>query len=223
MYRLAPGISFCTVGERLLFLDVLRDRYFCLAAASERSFRRLMSDEELLGEDCSRLDALVGHILVQSEILAPPRACPSPPKPDGSLVEDSEISGLRAAARALVNYGRARCDLRWRGLAASLAAARSAKARMRPRSEATGPATDAMTRKVAAAFRRAARWSSTHDECLAHSIAVARSLYSHGVAADLIIAVRLQPFRAHCWVQHRATLINDRSDNVRDFTPILVI
>jgi len=38
-----------------------------------------------------------------------------------------------------------------------------------------------------------------------------------------VIGIRPDPFLAHCWVQHKGLVLNDDIDNVRTFTPILVI
>ena len=39
----------------------------------------------------------------------------------------------------------------------------------------------------------------------------------------LVFAVMTRPFAAHCWVQLDETVLNDRLDHVRKFTPILVV
>jgi hypothetical protein len=41
--------------------------------------------------------------------------------------------------------------------------------------------------------------------------------------ADLVIGVKLAPFRAHAWVQWRDLLVNEQADVTRLFTPILVV
>ncbi len=44
-----------------------------------------------------------------------------------------------------------------------------------------------------------------------------------GLKPDLIFGVSMRPFRSHCWVQVGDIVINDRLDNIRNFTPILVL
>jgi len=33
----------------------------------------------------------------------------------------------------------------------------------------------------------------------------------------------VRPFQAHCWVQFEDHVLNDHLDNVRNFTPILIV
>jgi len=46
---------------------------------------------------------------------------------------------------------------------------------------------------------------------------------SRGLAADLVVGVRLNPFAAHSWVQAGSHVLNDRMDSVRTYTPVLVL
>ena len=43
-FTLRNGISFCRVGDRIIFLDIVTDRYFCLSPEAEHSFRALAED-----------------------------------------------------------------------------------------------------------------------------------------------------------------------------------
>ena len=41
-YRLCDQVSFCWVAGQAVFLDIRRDRYFCLAPDAEAIFRALL-------------------------------------------------------------------------------------------------------------------------------------------------------------------------------------
>lgn len=76
---------------------------------------------------------------------------------------------------------------------------------------------------VAGAFRRLALYAAPRDRCLSRSLALAHALIDRQVRPELVIGVRLNPFGAHCWVQHGQRLLNESPDQARLFTPILAI
>src|SRR3546814_11385184 len=75
-YSLASGISCCRVAGRFIFLDVPRDRYFCLSAESERCFAQLVDGESLSQREHAVLAQLVaGRLLKDAADEAVPLAC----------------------------------------------------------------------------------------------------------------------------------------------------
>lgn len=120
---------------------------------------------------------------------------------------------------ASVELARAPLALRMLGLNGAISEVSRRKARL-------GPAPVDMTARldsVTGTFTRLRGLISAHDRCLPRSIAIARRLTALGVAPTLTLGVKLQPFGAHCWVRCGDRLISDRWDDVRHFTPILVI
>jgi hypothetical protein len=61
------------------------------------------------------------------------------------------------------------------------------------------------------------------SNCLRDSIALLRFLIRRGVAAELVIGVKLYPFAAHCWVQQGPLILNDNLGGAAGFAPILVL
>jgi hypothetical protein len=61
------------------------------------------------------------------------------------------------------------------------------------------------------------------DRCLPRSIALALRLARDGLAAQLVIGVRTNPFGAHSWAQHEDEVLNDSVEEVLRFTPILIV
>lgn len=77
--------------------------------------------------------------------------------------------------------------------------------------------------EVVAAFRRARRLVSMHEQCLPWALAMARALADPACEARLVIGATVQPFRAHCWVQQGESVLSDRLENVLAFSPVLVV
>lgn len=212
---LRDGISWCMVSERLLFLDVAGDRYFCLDAQAEAAFKRLA--------DGAILEPWESAMLLDTGVVAPSghgtlAPCPPAPCPTGSLCDLSTaqahgIDVLHAAMRLFA----ARVALRTLGLGGSLHQVAKHKARSPAR------ATRAAVERVATSSLRLADWIGSHDQCLPRSIATARHLTSIGAAPTLVIAVKLEPFKAHCWVQWGGLLVNERVEAVQAFTPIRIL
>jgi hypothetical protein len=216
---LRSGISFCDAGGRLLFLDVVADRYFCLADATERAFRS-MTD----GRDHPDRDALAGLLrsgmLIETADATTPIPFGAVCAPTASLL-DAQLPrcGVLPRAAALSTLALTRLSLRRSTLHAILRRLAETKTAS---SKAEVSASNAIE-EVAAAFAWTARIVRSHDQCLSRSIAVARRLAALGLAGDLVIGVRLRPFAAHSWVQADGRLVNDRIDTVRTYTPILAV
>lgn len=61
------------------------------------------------------------------------------------------------------------------------------------------------------------------DRCLVRALAVHSICRRHAIPAKLVLGVRMNPFGAHSWVQYnRAVLVGD-VEQVRLYTPILVV
>ncbi len=214
-HQLRPDISYCDVAGQLVFLDLHRDRYFCLTGASATAFRRLADGGTQASSDWESLAWMVADgVLVEGTA---PLSRPTLVTPLRSLVDDDmSRASAGAIALAIAQITRARIALRFFGLKRTLGSVRP-KRRKPP---CASP--DAKSAGVASAFRQAGLIVSSLDRCLPRSIAIARRCHTLGVAVDLVIGVRLQPFAAHCWVQQGDCIVSDRLDTVRTFTPILV-
>ncbi|HSI16266.1 MAG TPA: lasso peptide biosynthesis B2 protein [Sphingomonas sp.] len=219
-FRLRAGLSFCLVAGKPIFLDTIEDRYFSLSASSEQSFLALIAGDRgpAILEGVARLanDRLLEHTSGDAR----PLPCLSPPVARASLLDAPRppLDPL-ALATAGIELAWVTAMLRRGRLHALIEGVKRRKARL----VSTNPQSGRAMRVAAAAFARTRYWSSPHDRCLARSIAIARRLIATGCGPDLIIAVQVQPFRAHCWVQHQGLLVNDRFDTVEPFTPILVV
>jgi hypothetical protein len=221
-FVLERDISFCQSGGRVIFLDLQRDRYFCLGREAEGAFKRLAAGEALTASEAAALTAAGRQGWLSRVEGSPcvPVACARPPDVrETALEERGSRPDLRCLPPILFDLVAARRDLRRRKLkdivrhlegrkaATKLVAARSTE----------------RVQRIAATFQWSGLLSTLHDQCLPRSLAMMRHLVRHGHRPMLVFAVMTRPFAAHCWVQLGETVLNDQLDHVRKFTPILVV
>ena len=218
MFGLKPGVSFCRVDGRTVFLDVAADRYFCLSPNGEQAFSRLIDGLPIDQEQCAALENLArtGPLLGGAGA-SPIMACAGIDVPRSSRLDAFTRPGLVDTSAAALCLIRSPLRLRLTGLARTLARIERGK-----RHAGAGAAAQRQA-KVASAFARLRLVATEKDNCLTRSIAVAERLIAIGARPHLVIAVKLRPFYAHAWVQCDGWLINDRHEFVRNYTPILVV
>jgi hypothetical protein len=212
--QLAPGVTFCIASGKTVFLDVARDRYLALPERLNSPFRALL--DAGCGPPPSELDALVdagllvaapgpGDPLAPTVVDVPTIALPYQPR--------SILRQLGAHANAAPAIWRVRLGLRLRGLKGELDRLRS-----NPRTTAAAPPEAIAERFIAARSGR-----PIAGDCLVQSLALFGELQRRGCAGKLVFGVTANPFKAHCWVQTDALVLNDDADSVAPFTPILAL
>ena len=214
-YTLAPGVHACRADGRLVFLDLLADRYLMIEPRSE-AILLATAGARASGESSVELDRLCAlGLLAQSNDDRPLGLCVARP-PERSLLErpwrSPSLTAIGAATAAVLA---ASVRLRWRGLARALQGIPD-----------PGPDTaDDVDRTMyhAAAFAELRLAFRTLDRCLPLSLALVRGARRGDRAVRLVIGVKLGPFGAHAWAQRDDLVLNDRLDAVRAFTPVLVV
>ena len=218
MYRLAtnPGVSFGWVEGRVVFLDTGRDRYAALPADLERGFADIVAlggQVEPQAPTTRRLlDTGLFHLGTGSQMLRPlNRALPS--------------HGLEHARRRLSAIDLAQV---WR-----LVAEARRMVRTRPfASMFNDPAIDrhhltaakpiAALAELARRFNHARALVPIAPNCLSDSLALRHWLARRGHRCDLVVAARLEPFAAHCWIEAQGIVLNDTPERIATFVPIAV-
>ena len=210
---LNPALSFCRVDGRHVFLDVARDRYFCLAGPLDLAFAAMVAgtldDAALL----ARLED--ANLLVRSTDGRPLTACPAAARV--SLVDGPLTAEAKLYPGLFFEMARARLSLRCRPLETLLHNFRRKKAGCLRQPKA---ARDELM-IIAHTFARLGLFATTHDQCLPRSLALALYLASRGHAPELVFGVRLNPFKAHCWIECHGAIANSRLDEARHYTPVL--
>lgn len=213
-YALREGLTFCRVDGRFIFLDLPRDRYFCLSPTADQAFLDVTAGDSPMWVAAALRDGLLRETAHDT----PPVACTPPALPRASLHDSHDMVSWTRVLGALTRRSASRAWLRARPLEAVLDRVQERKS-----SRADVELPEAQVSRLAAAYRRAGMLISAQDQCLATSLAVAWQLAGLGATPHLIIGVKLRPFQAHCWVQLGDVVVNDQLDAVRLFTPILVV
>ncbi len=219
-YRLRSDLTYCKVSDRLVFLDLVADRYFCLSPRLEAGFRSILSG----AGDAQRTDDVTPLLLsgLLTEVPGPTKVAPCLlPNPAQTSLLDAPRDAARPLAIGMLAGGiaLARFALRIGRLYRTITGLSERKAAIRD----TRKIDAAAMRDLASQFARTARLTQAHDRCLPRSLALTRYALARGWPVDLVMGVHLRPFAAHCWVQAGTDLLNDRLENVRPFTPILVV
>lgn len=215
--RLRDGVSWCLCAGRAVFLDLERDRFFCLSPDRDAAFRSWAQ-----GVEPGAAPAF--EQLCQSGLLVPDANGGQLPAP-ATLIEatcDLAIdprgkARLGDIAGAVLAQYRASRRLRRLSLQAILATPGAPQRAM--------PAGDVLVRaqRLAAAFSAVGLVLRTADRCLPRAIAMRDQCHRVGIAPVLVFGVRRDPFAAHCWVQLGDAVLVGDLEQVRLFTPILVV
>ncbi|MCP1374691.1 lasso peptide biosynthesis B2 protein [Dyella lutea] len=221
-YVLRSDLSYCQVGQRLVFLDIGSDRYFHLTPPMERGLTKYLT-----GDDCSEIDV---RELVDRSILVEP---PSSKASDQPSIAPADHSAMEVATPsrplriletievfAVVVATRIKLKTSMLGnLLDRLATTRTIRS---ARIASLNDISEQHILDAAAAFRRARLYVPIDMRCLLDSIAMANFLSRRGIAAHVVFGVALDPFSAHCWVQAGNLVLNDSLGNVASHTPIRV-
>lgn len=219
--HLREGASFCIIDGQIILLDLQIDRYFMLSPRANDAFHDLMRGIERDIAPCALHALLSSGILVPDAGGSPLIPCTGKAALTSFLDAGSEAtSAFPSLVQALRAFASARIRLRTMGFASCMRRIKAMKAALSPLSDPRQP--NALF-DTASAFRALDLLITPRDRCLARSFALAARSYQLQQAPDLVLAVKLKPFAAHCWVQSGSMVLNDRVDHVRDFTPVLVV
>ncbi|WP_294251362.1 lasso peptide biosynthesis B2 protein [uncultured Sphingomonas sp.] len=208
-----PSISWCRCAGQAVFLDLEGDRYFCLPEPLDAIFQRWAAGEAI---DRDAHTALVAAGVAGAD----PTQRPQPVSFSVARRDLAHAGPGRAvwtSAKAIFGQLRAKYWLRRRPLANILRDLPS------PAASAARSPGEASLQAIAGAFATSAMVLPAADQCLPRAIAAARLCWHRGLDAALILGVRLHPFAAHSWVQSGDAVVVGDLEQVRLYTPILVL
>lgn len=219
-YALPSNRHVCVANHRCVFLDVAKDRYFCLPPEFEALFQGLLAGTEPPCAESREIDRLIQMgVIVPSDThglgtTIEPVVVRTSSRLDGSLPAPNPWHIIRA----VYTQRKATYDLTHISLQRVLDRLRKAKSKGK-----CGPVPSPVPSGYVSAYQCATRILSTQDQCLRTAVGFTKLLNRDGYYPDLVIGVRMSPFRAHAWVQDQGTILTDTLDTVLPFTPILVI
>lgn len=225
--ELAPDIHFAPIGAQSVVMDLARDRYFAIGPRVTEIVRKVTANVRVPSADCAAdepLDILKRTGAVGDEIrwnIDPgPMSMCSPPC--GSIVPTPSLglgisTAPRLTANILLQLVRAERSLKRRPFAETVRVWRRRKAissfgRVRSR-----------TPCLLDAYFAARPWFPVAPICRLDALALSSFLWSQGHRVDLVFGVRLEPFVAHCWVQHEGIALNEPFERLKQLTLIMSI
>lgn len=226
-YYFPDHVHSCEIDGRLVFLDLRHDAYAALDRDNTALINRIIEGTA----NCALEDGLpdivpqmqkagllsLGHPTNSESHKAKPAVA------SRALVEDhiTKIKCRYRLAPALVLLACARADgaLRWRRIERIVYHVHSRKVRRMPRGQ------NDMTRAqhLVLSFLRYRPLYPRPYLCLFDSLALIEFLHFYRLYPNWIFGVRLEPFHAHCWVQHGDHVFNEPVDIIRPYTPILAV
>ncbi len=233
-YLLTQHVYTCVCDNRVVLLDLRKDRYLALDASGEQALRRLVPGWPLSGHrhataeqvhaDAAAIEKLLEAGLVTSTPELGKDATPVTLElPTRELVEEDPETSPRIRAHHIGNF-----LLSW-VCAAQLFRRQPLEriiTRVRRRNERGG--TDHRHVDLAAASTLVGAFDflrplifTARDACLFHSLTLIEFLSRYGIFPMWVFGVRAGPFAAHCWVQHGDIVFNDTAEHARLYTPIM--
>lgn len=235
-YGLARHVFVCRDEEYIVVLDLKRDRYFALEAAStaalsfalpgwpcaNASFRPAESDIQKVAAPLMQQGWLVeASAAMTGQKDATPVASAVP---DAELVGDAAAEDVKLSLPTVIAFVAASIFAKFALRFFPLERVIRRVARRSAKRASAGPPLDLeRTRRLVAAFDRMRVFLfSTRQECLFDSFALLEFLAQYGQFPAWVFGVRARPFAAHCWVQDAGVVFNDTVEHVSTYVPIMV-
>lgn len=208
-----PVLNLAVAQGHAIFLDCRADRYFALSPAENDAVLSLLAGAPVSARTTRALTAAIGVEATQQAVQSLLAGKVTPRCRLAVSMEPPSWPVRLAAVRNLVTTS---ISLRVRGLHRTLE-------RLPHRSSDAAPDASSKMTQAVRAHHWLSRHVTAHDACLVRSLSLARHLWSRKCNAQLVIAVKADPFAAHCWVQLGDQLLNEDLDIAAAFEPILVV
>nr|WP_255719769.1 lasso peptide biosynthesis B2 protein [Pelomonas sp. P8] len=232
-YRLADHVRACRVDDQVILLDLERSKYLGIGHARQAGLERAIIDwpapagTSQIPPPSADLNSYLKPLLDQGLLTDRGTARPQEatlPVPSESinaaLTKQTRPQSLDLLTLAWAAW-RARIWMRRSSLADI--ACRVRRLRPRPLAASETLTVDAMHSAVSSYMGLRPFLFTSHDECLRDSLTMVRFLARKRLYPTWVIGVRIRPFAAHSWVQAGHLVLNDVHENVRRYTPILIV
>lgn len=211
---LSTWLSSCEIGDLTIFLDVRRDRYLAIPSVIAKEVRE-RHYSKVPTKILDQIQAWGWTEAADSGIFEQKTAIPQATEELSAITRDGPISyGLiRSAFFSVFVTKWAQKVLRLEWLLNRISMA-----------NASAPvAQGASMAQIVRAFEATDRVIFGAKACLTRSLALHRLLAANGHRSALVFGVRLNPFRAHCWLQQNNVVINDTIEQIGMFRPLRAV
>jgi hypothetical protein len=213
---LAPDVHLAAVDGDLVFLSVGQHAYFCLPDVANTIKVRLGRRELVITDRALASSLVVARLLSTESDEAHFPPVPLPDRPSASAIKavyrPPAWADIPIAARSTLDV---LAGYRGRDFATILASVQ------RHREETPWPTMELL--EVVERFHRWVPYAPVSGKCLLRSFMLLKLLRRAGHDAHWVFGVRTWPFHAHCWLQCGDLVLDDFSDRVAAFTPIMAI
>lgn len=212
-WRLSETVTACLASERMLMLDVGRDRYLALPAIQSECFLAwLQSPGDPPPQACVAILAELGISASAAEGVPVTCSVGIPTPMDSPCLARQRIGlgDVMSVARSVIA---ARRDLRSRPLAEVL------ERRFPPTTRGLNSAADLQSRL--AIFRSARPLVPIPRVCLHDCLALVDWLGTDALGLTLVLGVSAFPFAAHSWLQAGDLVADDHPESPSRYVPIL--
>jgi hypothetical protein len=234
-YYIPQHVYFASDAGAVVFMDLVSDRYSMFVGAKARTFLAMLQITPSSLQELSLRDAESCDPDLRQEVLsdllenglltdAPDHATSARPPlmlPEFNLLEASDAQRERVRMRDIWRFVTS-CivsiyKLRFTSLNETIDCIKRRKGSVGNAESASLP-----DLRHLVALYRTLRPLFPHDFlCMFDSLSLVEFLARYHHYPDIIFAVRLDPWSAHCWVQHSAVALNEDVEETRAYLPIM--
>lgn len=240
-YYIPDHVHFAIESDSAVFLDLRRDQYSLLVGQQARTFSDLISrapdsnrrvvllDGATHNSDSTALEDDLVSDLLQNGVLSPHISTSTeltsqlPQLPQDNLLACTEPYGAKITPGDLWTFLISCVIAEWRLSHASIENTVRAIRRRKLPHESNNKFDMKDARNLVSIYNRL-RPLVPHDYlCLFDSLSLIEFLARHNCYPSWVFSIQLEPWGAHCWVQHETTVFNEDVDFARTFLPIMAV
>lgn len=217
IWRILPHTTVCIASDRIILLDIRRDRYLLVPSSIAGSMRAWLEGDPIPAP------AAVTRLLTDNHVMRPGDPAPTNRDRDTVRIPTALLSPIWDTGSAPPDHRAVigaqiitKIHLKTRSLASVLSD------HMHPSTARPPPAAELLHRR-AATFARSRILSPFARNCLLDTLSLDRWLAEDARDCRIVFGVTGHPFTAHCWLQSPFTVLNDSYDHASRHTPILAL
>lgn len=221
-FALRHHVYGCIANERVALLDLVADRYYCVPPKAEMVIKNLIDRERVRIEPIEALHPLLSRgLLIETNVPGLRLTEIAVPTPTESVFdhEDCKVN-VWSLGRSVSTRIASSINMNRRPVHRVID---EVSARKGEGIRRAGGDFEPDISAMAWSFIASRRIISKQDKCLPWSVAMVNYLSRFCFFPDLVIGVKMDPFAAHAWVQHRGLVLSDTAEAVLPYTPILAI